>query len=45
MAFVSGLLVGMVIGACVGLVVLAEADALEVWRVLNKWVERNAEVE
>ena len=26
-------------------IVLAEADALEVWRVLNKWVERKAEVE
>ena len=36
MAFVSGLWVGMVIGACVGLVVMC---------VLNKWVERNAEVE
>ena len=26
-------------------IVLTEADALEVWRVLNKWVERNARVE
>jgi len=28
MAFVSGLLVGMVIGACVGLVVLTDAEAV-----------------
>ena len=26
-------------------IVLTDAEALEVWRVLNKWVERNAEVE
>jgi len=26
-------------------IVLTEADALHVWRVLNCWVERNAEVE
>ena len=26
-------------------IVLTEADALEVWRVLNKWVERNAREE
>ena len=26
-------------------IVLTDEDALEVWRVLNKWVERNAEVE
>ena len=26
-------------------IVLTYADALEVWRVLNKWIERNAEVE
>ena len=26
-------------------IVLTEADALEVWRVLNIWIERNARVE
>ena len=26
-------------------IVLTDAEALEVWRVLNKWVERNAEAE
>ena len=26
-------------------IVLTDAEALEVWRVLNKWVERIAEVE
>ena len=26
-------------------IVLTDADALDVWRVLNAWVERNAEVE
>ena len=26
-------------------IVLTEAEALHVWRVLNCWVERNAEVE
>jgi len=26
-------------------IVLSNEDALAVWRVLNKWVERNAEVE
>ena len=26
-------------------IVLTDEDALEVWRVLNKWVEQNAEVE
>jgi len=26
-------------------IVLSNADAMQVWRVLNKWVERNAEVE
>ena len=26
-------------------IVLTDAEALEVWRVLNKWVEKNAEAE
>ena len=26
-------------------IVLTDAEALEVWRVLNKWVERNAREE
>jgi len=26
-------------------IVLTDAEAVEVWRVLNKWVWRNAEVE
>ena len=26
-------------------IVLTDADAMEVWRVLNKWVERNAREE
>ena len=26
-------------------IVLTEADALHVWRVLNCWIERNAEAE
>ena len=26
-------------------IVLTDAEAMQVWQVLNKWIERNAEVE